>query len=204
MYKQWRFEYQLEPLFRLNKLYCNREVTSNKSATTPTQDRCVQYDQTNREMTKSEQLANRLREVIFNGTWIANTNFKDQLENLDWKIGIKKVQSLNTISVLAQHIHYYVDGIKSVLIDGKLEISDKYSFDFPPIESQTEWEEFQNKFWSDTEKLAESIEKMSDEQLDEKFVDEKYGSYLRNIDGMIEHSYYHLGQIVLINKLVTE
>ena len=204
MYKQWRFEYQLEPLFRLNKLYCNREATSNKSATTPTQDHCVQYDQTNREMTKSEQLANRLREVIFNGTWIANTNFKDQLENLDWKIGIKKVQSLNTISVLAQHIHYYVDGIKSVLIDGKLEISDKYSFDFPPIESQTEWEEFQNKFWSDTEKLAESIEKMSDEQLDEKFVDEKYGSYLRNIDGMIEHSYYHLGQIVLINKLVAE
>ncbi len=28
------------------------------------------------------------------------------------------------------------------------------------------------------------------------------GDYLRNIDGMIEHSYYHLGQIVLIEKLI--
>lgn len=155
-------------------------------------------------MNKSEQLANRLREVILNGTWIANTNFKKQLESLDWKIATKKFQSLNTISVLAQHIHYYIDGIKNVFINGKLEISDKYSFDFPPIESQTQWEEFQNKFWSDTEKLAELIEKMPNEQLNEKFVDEKYGSYLRNIDGMIEHSYYHLGQIVLIKKIINE
>ncbi len=164
----------------------------------------MQYDQTNSKMTKSEQLANRLREVILNGTWIANTNFKNQLESLDWEIATKKYQSLNTISDLAQHIHYYIDGIKNAIINGKLEISDRYSFDFPSIKSQTEWKEFQNKFYSDTEKLAELIEKLTDEQLDKNFVDEKYGNYLRNIDGMIEHSYYHLGQIALIKKIISE
>lgn len=164
----------------------------------------MQYDQTNSKMTKSEQLANRLREVILNGTWIANTNFKNQLESLDWKTATKKYQSLNTISILAQHIHYYIDGIKNVFTNGKLEIRDNYSFDFPPINSKTEWEEFQNRLYSDTEKLAELIEKLTDEQLIENFVDEKYGSYLRNIDGMIEHSYYHLGQIVLIKKIINE
>ena len=45
---------------------------------------------------------------------------------------------------------------------------------------------------------------MPEGQLKENFVDEKYGSYLRNIDGMIEHCYYHLGQIVLIKKIITE
>jgi len=155
-------------------------------------------------MTKSEQLANRLREVILNGTWIANTNFKDQIENLDWTISTKKVESLNTISILAQHIHYYIVGIKKVFDNGKLEIRDKYSFNFPPIESQIEWEVFKNKFWNDTEKLAELIEKMPEGQLNENFVDEKYGSYLRNIDGMIEHCYYHLGQIALIKKIINE
>lgn len=164
----------------------------------------MQYDQTNSKMTKSEQLANRLREVILNGTWIANTNFKNQLESLDWEIATKKHQSLNTISILAQHIYYYIDGIKNVFTNGKLEIRDKYSFDFPTIKSQTEWEEFQNRFYTDTEKLAELIEKLTDEQLDEKFVNEKYGNYIRNIDGMIEHSYYHLGQIVLIKKIINE
>ena len=155
-------------------------------------------------MTQSEQLASRLRDVILNGTWVANTNFKDQLENLDWKLATKKVQSLNSISVLAQHIHYYIEGVLNVFTNGTLEIRDKYSFDFPAITSQMEWEAFQNKFWSDTEKLAGFIEKMSDEKLSSSFVEEKYGSYLRNINGMIEHCYYHLGQIVLIKKSIEE
>lgn len=43
---------------------------------------------------------------------------------------------------------------------------------------------------------------MSVEKLNLPFVNEKYGTYLRNIDGLIEHSYYHLGQITLIKKLI--
>lgn len=92
------------------------------------------------------QLANRFREVILNGTWIANTNFKDQLENLDYKVATAKFQDLNTISVLAQHIHYYIKGIKNVLLGGDLEIRDKFSFDFPPLESQEQWDNFLDVF----------------------------------------------------------
>lgn len=153
-------------------------------------------------MKKAEELANRLREVILDGTWIANTNFKNQLENLDWKVATTQVQSLNTIAILAQHIHYYINGIKNLYQTGKLEIRDQFSFDFPPIESEGQWKTFLKKFWNDTEQLAGFIEKMSDEELDQDFVDEKYGTYHRNIDGMIEHSYYHLGQISLVKKTI--
>jgi len=149
------------------------------------------------------KLANRFREVILNGTWIANTNFKNQLENLDWKVATTKIQNINTISALAQHIHYYISGIKNVLLGGNLEIRDQYSFDFPPVESQEQWENFLIRFWRDSEEFADLIEKMPDEKLYANFVDEKYGTYIRNIDGMIEHSYYHLGQIVLIRKMLT-
>mgnify|MGYP003601071179 FL=1 len=152
--------------------------------------------------TIGQQLARRFREVILNGTWIANTNFKNQLEGLDYKIATSQVDSLNTIAVLAQHIHYYIKGINNVFDGGNLEIRDIYSFDFNPIESQSQWEEFLVQFWNDAEEFATHVEKMSNEKLNEPFVDEKYGSYLRNIDGMIEHSYYHLGQISLINKLL--
>lgn len=151
-------------------------------------------------MNKNSKLANRFREVILNGTWIANTNFRNELENLDWRMATEKLQNLNTIAILSQHIHYYIKGIKNVFLGGDLEIRDKYSFDFPEIKSQDEWELFLIKFWNDSEELAELIEKISEEKLNEKFVDEKYGTYSRNIDAMIEHSYYHLGQIVLIKK----
>lgn len=147
-------------------------------------------------------LANRFREVILNGTWVANTNYKHELENLDWEIATTKVHNLNTISILSQHIHYYICGIKNVLLGGKLEISDKYSFDFTVINSKENWEIFLTKFWNDSAALADLIENMNDEKLNDIFVDKKYGTYFRNIDAMIEHSYYHLGQIVLIKKVV--
>lgn len=61
-----------------------------------------------------------------------------------------------------------------------------------------------NKFWNDAEEFALKVEAMSDEKLDSVFVDEKYGSNRRNIEAMIEHSYYHLGQIVLIKKMLSQ
>jgi uncharacterized damage-inducible protein DinB len=148
------------------------------------------------------QLAKRFREVILNGTWVANTNYRHQLTGLNWEIATTKFNSLNTIATLAQHIHYYIVGLRNVFKGGSLDIKDKYSFDFPPIQSQHEWESFLTKFWNDAEEFASLIEQMPEEKLQEVFVDEKYGTYKRNIDGMIEHSYYHLGQIVLIKKIL--
>jgi len=155
-------------------------------------------------MNQSLQIANRFREVILNGTWIANTNFKDQLADSDLQIATKKVDSLNTIADLAQHIHYYISGILNVFNGGTLDIKDQFSFDFPAIESQEQWNLFLNRFWNDTEEFARKLEAISDEKLNSVFVDEKYGSYRRNIEAMIEHSYYHLGQIVLIKKMLLQ
>jgi hypothetical protein len=153
-------------------------------------------------MRTTDEIAKRFREVILNGTWVANTNYKHQLTDLNWEIATTKFNSLNTIAVLAQHIQYYINGVKNVFKGGSLDIKDKYSFDFPPIQSQNEWENFLTKFFNEAEEFASLIERMPEERLKEVFVDEKYGTYQRNIDGMIEHCYYHLGQIVLIKKML--
>ena len=153
-------------------------------------------------MKSTQEIANRFREIILNGTWVANTNYKHQLADLDWKIATKQVGSFNTIATLAQHIHYYINGINNVFKGGTLEIKDKFSFDFPVMESQQDWEIFLSKFWNDSEEFAYFIEQMPDEKLDSAFVDANYGTYRRNIDAMIEHSYYHLGQIVLLKKML--
>jgi len=155
-------------------------------------------------MKSTTQIANRFREVLLNGLWIANTNFKAQLSDVTWEQATKKVGDLNTIAVLTFHIDYYIAGILNVLEGGSLDIRDKYSFDLPPIESQEDWEKLLGKIWSDAEKFADTVEQMPEEKLNEVFVDEKYGSYQRNIEAMIEHSYYHLGQIVLIKKVILQ
>lgn len=152
------------------------------------------------ELTK--QLANRFIEVILNGRWIADTNYKDQLTDLTWQQATTKIEPLNTIADLALHINYYIEGVLNVLEGGELEIKDKHSFDFPPITSQSDWEARLNNMWRNTEKFALLIESMNETRLNEVFIDEKYGSYQRNIEAMIEHSYYHLGQITLIKKMI--
>ena len=58
--------------------------------------------------------------------------------------------------------------------------------------------------WDNAEKFAAHVERMPDEKLEAVFMDEKYGNYRRNIEGVIEHSYYHLGQISLIRKMIIE
>ncbi|WP_411811546.1 DUF1572 domain-containing protein [Chryseobacterium scophthalmum] len=153
-------------------------------------------------MSTTSQLSKRFREVLLDGKWIANTNFKEQLSDVTWEQATTKIDSLNTIAMLTFHIDYYIAGLVNVFEGGDLEIKDKFSFDLPPIESQEQWEAWLNKLWNDSEKFAILLEQMPDSKLDEVFVDEKYGTYLRNIDGMIEHAYYHLGQITLIKKLI--
>ena len=85
------------------------------------------------------QLAKRFREVLLDGLWIANTNFKDQLSDVCWEQAVAKIDSLNTIAMLTFHIDYYIAGIINVFEGGDLEIKDKFSFDLPPIESQEQW-----------------------------------------------------------------
>lgn len=153
-------------------------------------------------MRRNLSIANRLREVLLNGHWIANTNYKEQILNINWLQAIQKVDSLNTIAALTYHINYYLAGLLNAFENGKLEISDKYSFDLPHINSEADWNKLVTDFLNNSEKFANQIEQMDDSIFDQPFVDEKYGSYLRNIEGVIEHSYYHLGQISLIRKMI--
>ncbi len=158
----------------------------------------------NKHVENSNQIANRFKEVLLKGKWIANTNFKDQLSNVTWKQATNKIGSLNTIAALTYHINYYIAGVLNVFEGGSLEIRDKYSFDLQQIKSKEDWDSLLSKLWDNAEKFANHLELMSDEKLEKIFVDEKYGSYRRNIEGIIEHSYYHLGQISLIKKMIKE
>jgi len=133
---------------------------------------------------------------------VVGTNIKAQILDLNWKQASTKIANLNTIAALTFHLGYYLAGVLQVVEGGPLDIRDKYSFDMPPIKSQKDWEHLVHKMLADAEKMATLLDEMTDERLAVPFVDEKYGNYRRNMDILIEHSYYHLGQIVLIKKMI--
>ncbi len=151
----------------------------------------------------SQQLEKHFRDVYFGGNWTA-VNLKEQLENVSWQQATTKVSGLNTIVALVYHISYYVTEVSKVLEGNPLTASDKFAFDHPPIQSYNDWENMKNKLWKDAEKFAALIGQLPEQKLFEDFSENKYGTYYRNLQGIVEHTHYHLGQIVLIKKMLAK
>jgi len=154
-------------------------------------------------MTLSFQIAKHLRNLYSGGNY-TGINLKEALADVDWAKAITKVSSLNTILALVYHINYYVIAVSKVLQGEPLNASDKFSYDHPQIQSEEEWKNFLDQFWKDGESFAVLVEQLPDNRFLEPFLDGKYGTYYRNIAGVIEHTHYHLGQIVLIKKLISQ
>jgi hypothetical protein len=152
-------------------------------------------------MSYTSQIAKHFRDLHFGGNW-TDVNMKDTLADVNWKQATTKIDSFNTIATLVFHTNYFVEVVLKVMEGGPLDGNDKLSFDHPPINSEEDWQEMLNNSWSKAERLAELIEKLSDEKILGDFIDPKYGSYYRNINGIIEHSHYHLGQMVFLKKLL--
>lgn len=152
-------------------------------------------------MPLKQQIAKHLRAVHFGGNW-TSSNLKENLAEVTWQLATTQVYSLNTIATLVYHMNYYVSAALKVLQGAPLEAKDKLSFNHPPIRSEEEWKKLLDKTWNDAENLANLIEQMPEPKLWEYFSNEKYGNYYGNIHGIIEHTHYHLGQIVILKKIL--
>ena len=147
-------------------------------------------------------LASHIRTLHTGGNW-TDVNLKDLTADITWQEATTEISGLNTIAKLVFHINYFIKVQAQVLEGQPLDAHDKYSFDVPEINSEADWKNLLNISFEQAEKLANLVETMPDSQLWEPFAGiNKYGTYYRNIQGMLEHSHYHLGQISLIKKLL--
>ncbi|MEL6972807.1 MAG: DUF1572 domain-containing protein [Bacteroidota bacterium] len=153
-------------------------------------------------MNLAKQVASGLQEVFLDGKWVAFTNIKEQISDLNWEQATTSIEGLNSIALLTFHLNYYAAGLIQVLEGGPLEMRDKYSYDMPPITSEEDWIALKEKCFTDAERLVELVQELPQEVLEGSFVAEKYGNYYRNLLGTVEHTYYHFGQMVIIKKLV--
>jgi len=153
-------------------------------------------------MDTSTYLSSRLQELFIDGKWIANTNYKEQLESVTYKQATFKLENINSIAQLTYHVNYYIKGLIQVLKGGPLSIHDQYSFLVPQLTTPEEWDQMRMMFISDATEFISLVQHVNILKWQEIFVDLKYGTWLRNIEALIEHSYYHLGQLVLIKKLM--
>ncbi len=152
-------------------------------------------------MNITHYIGKHLRETYFGNNW-TSVNFKEVLHDVTWFEATKKIYDLNTIAVLLFHVNYYLRTITKVLQGHALDSKDEYSFTHPTLHSDEDWSDMVKNSLEEVEKLTKLIELLPDDLLWNDFTDEKYGNYYRNLHGAIEHCHYHLGQIVLIKKIL--
>ncbi|MEQ8702777.1 MAG: DUF1572 domain-containing protein [Phaeodactylibacter sp.] len=150
-------------------------------------------------MSLPSSLARHFRGVLFGGNW-SDSNYKDQLADVDWKMATTKVAGFNTIAQLVYHATYYLPHIANVLEGGPLQARDKHSWETPDIQSEADWQVLLDGIWVDAERLIALTGKLPEATLWADFADPKYGNHFSNLNGIIEHLHYHLGQIVLLKK----
>ena len=149
----------------------------------------------------SQLTAKHLHDIHFGGNW-TTINLKEVLSEVTWEEATTQVDDFNSIATLTYHTTYYVSALLDVLEGNPLNAKDELSFKCPKISSESDWKSIQDTAWKNAEKTVSLIEKLTVEQLEMDFTDEKYGSFYRNIHGIIEHLHYHLGQIVMLKRLI--
>ena len=152
-------------------------------------------------MQTTEQIAKHLRDFHFGDNW-TEVSLKDKLADVTWEQANGRIGSLHSIATITFHINYFVTATLKVLRGGPLDASDKFSFDVAPMRSTEDWEQLQAKAWEEAEELAGLIEQLPENTLSEDFVEARYGTYYRCLQGLIEHCYYHLGQISMMKTLL--
>ena len=149
----------------------------------------------------SNKIAKQFHQVYFGGNW-TDSNFSDSVKDITWQEAVTQIKNLNTIATLLFHTGYFVEAVMRVLEGGPLDAKDEFSFNHPPIASQIDWDTFLEKSWNNAKRFTRLIEQLPEEKLWEEFVDSRYGDYYTNLTGIFEHTHYHLGQIVLIKKII--
>lgn len=152
-------------------------------------------------MKLTTQIAKQVSEFYFGGNW-ASANLKEHLADLTWQQATTRIYSFNTIAALVYHMNYYVSAVLKEFQGESIDAKDKFSFDLPAVLSRDDWEKLLKNTWSNAEKLASLVEQLPEEKLLEDFTNKKHGNYYRNIHGIMEHNHYHLGQIVVIKKIL--
>jgi len=147
------------------------------------------------------QSAKHMNDIFFGGNW-TSVNMRQHLIGLTWQQATARIYDHNSIAALTFHINYFVEAQIDVLSGRPLNAHDQFSFDLPPIQSQNDWEDILQRVWTNAEKCVELINQLPAERMGENFSDAKYGTWYRNMQGNIEHIHYHLGQIVVIKKIL--
>jgi len=146
-------------------------------------------------------IAQHLIEVHEGGNWteidIAST-LKDVL--LQEAI-MRTAATPNTIAALLHHITFWNREVMQRAKGITVEIDEANGFNHPTLNTEMDWQHLKEDNMLSAHELADAIKQFGEDKLFEPMQVHSSSAY-KNFQGAVEHAHYHLGQIVILKKLL--
>jgi uncharacterized damage-inducible protein DinB len=149
----------------------------------------------------THEIAAHIRDCFDGENW-TDVNICDTLKDVSWQQAQQHTPaSQNTIASLLHHIYYW-NGIMMQRIEGiNPSVPDSNGFNIGELKNENDWNALKEKTQQSFKQLANAVENFPEEKLFETSPAGR-SSYYKNFQGIVEHAHYHLGQIVILKKLL--
>lgn len=146
-------------------------------------------------------IAMHIKEVYEGNNW-TDVNIADTIKDINWRQAQQQTTgSSNTIASLLHHLYYW-NGILMQRINGiNPSIPDANGYDVGELKNENDWNTLKEKTHQSFIQLADAVKTFPEEKLSEPYAAGK-SSYYKNFQGIVEHAHYHLGQMVILKKLL--
>lgn len=149
----------------------------------------------------TELIAQHITEVFEGNNW-TDVNIADTIADIDHhEATTVSKASYNTIAALLHHLSFYNEVVSMRLLGIDPEIDEINGFNVPAIRNEHDWQQLKDAVFASAKNLADAVQKFPEERIHDLTVT-CHSTYYKTLHGIAEHAHYHLGQIVLIKKLV--
>lgn len=151
----------------------------------------------------TQLIAQHVTEVHEGGNW-TEVNIKDTLADVGYKeAATVTTASYNTIAALVHHLSFYNDVVMQRLSGNDPVISESNGFDMAAIENEADWMNLKERNLQSARQLASAISEFPEEKIFE-LTATGHATHYKTLHGIAEHAHYHLGQIMLLKKLIRQ
>lgn len=151
---------------------------------------------------KETKRIKKLFEDLYNGIPWIDVTIMDTLKNISAEQAAKKVTSgRNSIWQIVNHMIAWRENVLLRVQGNEVTAPNNNYFTQLEIISETEWQKALERLANSQDQWIRFLENFDESQFDRIYASNKM-SYYEHIHGILQHDAYHLGQIVLLSKLV--